>query len=126
MAVVEIPPWWREATAPNRPRLPDPATARRHRPDPPRDAVTGRIRLVGAPLLEEALGLRGGVLKQHHLGAVLDAGHVQERLGAPLLVLVHELLVLGVQPRPRRQQLLQLTCRRASPAISIRKQLVGS
>ena len=45
VAVVEIPPWWREATAPNRPRLPDPATARRHRPDPPRDAVTGQIRL---------------------------------------------------------------------------------
>ena len=37
-------PWWREATAPNRPRLPDLATARRHRPDPPQDAVTGRIR----------------------------------------------------------------------------------
>ena len=36
-------PWWREAAAPNRPRPPDPATARRHRPDPPRDAVTGRI-----------------------------------------------------------------------------------
>jgi len=44
VAVVEIPPWWREAAAPNRPRPPDPATARRHRPDPPRDAVTGRIR----------------------------------------------------------------------------------
>jgi len=54
-AVVEVPaswpwwfpaswPWWREAAAPNRPRPPDPATARRHRPDPPRDAVTGRIR----------------------------------------------------------------------------------
>ena len=54
-AMVEVPaswpwwipaswPWWREAAAPNRPRPPDPATARRHRPDPPRDAVTGRIR----------------------------------------------------------------------------------
>ena len=44
VAVVEIPPWWREAAAPNCPRPPDPATVRRHQPDLPWDAVTGRIR----------------------------------------------------------------------------------
>jgi hypothetical protein len=65
------------------------------------DGLGGPLRLVGVPLLEEALGLRGRVLEQHHLGAILDVGHVQERLGVPLLVLVHQILVLGVQPHPR-------------------------
>ena len=48
VAMVEIPPWWREAAAPNRPRPPDPTTARRHLPDPPRDAITGRIQSLHA------------------------------------------------------------------------------
>jgi hypothetical protein len=33
------------------------------------DGLGGPLRLVGTPLLEEALGLRGGLLEQHHLGA---------------------------------------------------------
>jgi hypothetical protein len=84
------------------------------------DGLGGALGLAGPALLQEALGLGGGVLQHHHLGPVLDAGHVQERLGVPLLVLVHHLLVVRVQARLLRHQLLQLACVRSfmtSPAL---------
>ena len=52
----------------------------------------------------------GGVLGKRHLGLVLDAARVQVLGVAPRPAPVAQLLVRRLQPRPRRQQLLQLPC----------------
>ena len=74
------------------------------------DGPGGLLEVSVAALLDEAARAGLGVLHDDDLGAVLDAGHVQERLGVALLVLVQHLLVVRVQPRLGGHQLLQLPC----------------
>ena len=65
----------------------------------------------GAPLALDVAALEAGrVLGDDELGLVLDAARVQVLGVAPLPPLVRHLLLRRVQPRPRRQRLLQLTC----------------
>ena len=52
----------------------------------------------------------GGVLGQHQLRLVLHAAGVQVLRVAPRPALVGQLLVRRLQPRPRREKLLQLPC----------------
>lgn len=74
------------------------------------DGLGGLLEVPVAALLDEPPRLRLGVLHDDELGPVLDAGHVQERLRIPLLVLVQNLLVVRVETRLRRHQLLHLPC----------------
>jgi hypothetical protein len=84
------------------------------------DGPGGLLEVSVAALLDEAARAGLGVLHDDDLGAVLDAGHVQERLGVPLLVLVQHLLVVRVQPRLGGHQLLQLPCTQQAGASSAR------
>jgi hypothetical protein len=58
------------------------------------------------------------VFGQHHLGLVLHAARVQVLRVVAHPAFVRQLLVRRLQPRPRRQQLLQLPCIDTDRAIS--------
>jgi hypothetical protein len=78
-----------------------------------RDGADGAVGALGrgVPLALDVAALdAGGVLGERHLGLVLDAACVQVLGVAPRPAPVAQLLVRRLQPRPRRQQLLQLPC----------------
>jgi hypothetical protein len=78
-----------------------------------RDGADGAVRALdlGVLLALDVAALKaGGVLGQHQLRLVLHAARVQVLRVAPRTALVGQLLVRRLQPRPRREKLLQLPC----------------